>query len=217
MKPSAIANSKLEGALCIRALGSPGFGGVSSHLGVHRKRCFTPLLRAAHTTRLSRSLLPPPLPAGSAPVTRSAWVTGGWSAGSAPGRVPSPKAGSAAHGWAGAGFLPSPSPAVWRSERSRVSASLTFPASVVSPVSTGRRFWSPLPSMLSADSRFWPVVPRRSLPTPATPNQALQRTAPRVTAAASGPPPSPPAAQLPRRAPQSLSLRSLGDLPRVHP
>ena len=33
------------------------------------------VLRAAHTPRLSRSLLPPSPTAGSAPVTRSAWVT----------------------------------------------------------------------------------------------------------------------------------------------
>src|SRR4051812_31521929 len=43
----------------------------------------------------------------------------------------------------------------------------------------------------------------------ATPNHALQRTAPRVTAAASGLRLSP-TAQPPRRAPQSLSLGSLG-------
>ena len=47
-----------------------------------------------------------------------------------------------------------------------------------------------------------------SFPRPATANHALQRTASRVTVAASCPPPSPPAAQLPRRAPQSLSLGS---------
>ena len=42
---------------------------------------------------------------------------------------------------------------------------------------------------------------------PETPNHALQRTAPRVTVAA----PRRPTAQLPRHAPPSLSLGSLGD------
>ena len=49
----------------------------------------------------------------------------------------------------------------------------------------------------------------------ATPNHALQRTAPCVTAPASCPPPSPPATQVPRRAPRSLSLGSLGVATRV--
>jgi len=48
-----------------------------------------------------------------------------------------------------------------------------------------------------------------------TPNHALQRTAPYVTAPASGLPPSPPTAQVPRRTPQSLSLGSLGDSERL--
>ena len=45
---------------------------------------------------------------------------------------------------------------------------------------------------------------------PATPNHALQRTAPCVTAPASTAA-FPPAMQVPRRTPQSLSLGSLGD------
>jgi len=52
---------------------------------------------------------------------------------------------------------------------------------------------------------------RASMTTTATPNQALERTAPRVTPAA--PPPSP--AQPSRRAGQSLSLGSFGDISRV--
>ena len=48
----------------------------------------------------------------------------------------------------------------------------------------------------------------------ATPNHALQRTAPRVTVAASTSA-FPPTMQLPRRPPQSLSLRSLGHSPRL--
>ena len=50
----------------------------------------------------------------------------------------------------------------------------------------------------------------RSLTDQPWPNHALQRTAPRVTVAASGLRLSP-TTQLPRRAPQSLSLESLGD------
>ena len=45
---------------------------------------------------------------------------------------------------------------------------------------------------------------------PETPNHALQRTAPCVTAPASAAA-FPPAMQVPRRPPQSLSLRSFGD------
>jgi len=41
-----------------------------------------------------------------------------------------------------------------------------------------------------------------------TPNHALQRTGPAVTAPASTPPPSPPSAQVPRQPGQSLSLGS---------
>jgi len=44
----------------------------------------------------------------------------------------------------------------------------------------------------------------------ATPNQALQRTAPCVTAPASAAA-FPPAMQVPRRTPRSLSLGSFGD------
>ena len=47
---------------------------------------------------------------------------------------------------------------------------------------------------------------------PETPNHALQRTGAAVTAPASCPPPSPPAAQGPRQPRGSLSLRSLGVL-----
>jgi hypothetical protein len=54
--------------------------------------------------------------------------------------------------------------------------------------------------------RYQPNVVVSLFPTPATPNQALQRTAPRVTPAA--PPPSP--AQPSRQPPPSLSLGSLG-------
>ena len=43
---------------------------------------------------------------------------------------------------------------------------------------------------------------------PESPNHALQRTVPRVTLPASCPPPSPPSAQVARRAPRSLSLGS---------
>ena len=48
----------------------------------------------------------------------------------------------------------------------------------------------------------------------ATPNQALQRTAPCVTAPASAAA-FPPTMQVPRRTPRSLSLGSLGDI-RTH-
>ena len=165
MKPSAIANSKLEDAICIRALRGPSSGSVSFSIGVHRKRRFTRPLRAAHTTRLSRSLLPPPDPAGSAPVTRSAWVTGGLSAGSAPGRVPSPDAGHHP-----AFFAPRFPPACTRLLRPTMHRSQAQP----------------------------------------TPNHALQRTAPCVTAPASTAA-FPPTMQVPRRTPRSLSLGSLGD------
>src|SRR6267154_1155677 len=165
MQPPSRANSKVEDALCIRALSSLRSGSIRPNLGVHRKRGFTRLLRAAHASRLSRRLLPPPLPARSAPVTRSAWVGGSSSAGSAPDRVPSPDAGS-------------------------------------HPAFFARPFPAACTRLLRPTMR--PSQTRR------TPNQALQRTAPRVTVAASSPPPSPPATQLPRRAPQSLSLGSLG-------
>jgi hypothetical protein len=88
---------------------------------------------------------PPPFPAGAAPVTRAAWVAGGLDAGAAFGRVPSVEAGSEAHGLVLLGFMSSPSTAVWRSERSSVSASPGFPAWLVSPVSPSGRFgrwWS---------------------------------------------------------------------------
>ena len=112
---------------------------------------------------------PPPFPAGAAPVTRAAWVAGGLDASAASGRVPSREAGSKAHGLAGSGFMSSPSPAVWCCERRSVSASPSVSALVASPVSPSQR--------------FWPVVARRFLPTAATPNHALQRTAPGVTPA----------------------------------
>ena len=53
-----------------------------------------------------------------------------------------------------------------------------------------------------------------NLQSTATANHALQRTAPRVTAPASTAA-FPPAMQVPRRAPQSLSLGSLGVATRV--
>ena len=164
MTPSARANSKLEDAFGIRALRSLRFVSVSSAMRVHRKRGLTRLLRVAHTTRLTRSLLPPPLPAGSAPVTRSAWAGGRLNAGSAPGRVPSPDAGA-------------------------------------DPAFFARRF--PRASPRLSDRAMHPSQTRP------TPNQALQRTAPRVTAPASGLRLAP-TAQVPRRAPQSLSFWSLG-------
>ena len=62
------------------------------------------------------------------------------------------------------------------------------------------------PSSQPVARRYQPNVVVSLFPTPATPNQALQRTAPRVTPAA--PPPSP--AQPSRQPPPSLSLGSLG-------
>ena len=49
---------------------------------------------------------------------------------------------------------------------------------------------------------------------PATPNHALQKTAPRVTVAASATA-FPPTSQLPRRTPLSLSLWSFGGVKRL--
>jgi hypothetical protein len=141
--------------------------------------------------------LPPPFPAAAAPVTRAAWVAGGLDAGAASGRVPSMAAGSQTHGLVSVSFMSSPSTAVWRSERSSVSASPGFPARLVSPV---------LPSQ-----RFWPVVTQRFLPTTATPNQALQRTAPVCHAGCSHRlRPQPPCRSRRASPPPSLSLRSLG-------
>ena len=91
--------------------------------------------------------------------------------------------------------------------------------------STDRRFSSFLSPMRSEDTRLLPVVVREISPNNVTPNHALQRTAPRVTVAAiSGSNPSRPSValsyvrglflspttQLPRHAPPSLSLGSLG-------
>jgi hypothetical protein len=65
--------------------------------------------------------------------------------------------------------------------------------------------------------RFFPLLFDALLMTSATPNHALQRTAPRVTRAAAGRPAAcahPASAAFPqpaRRAPQSLSLGSFGD------
>ena len=75
--------------------------------------------------------------------------------------------------------------------------------------------------MRSHISPFWPVVARPFIPTAATPNHALQRTAPCVTLAATHLPaafahPAPAMSPQPaRRAPQSLSLGSLGDMTRA--
>ena len=119
-----------------------------------------------------------------------------------------------------------------------------FVSPVIPRVSTGRRLWSFLASMRSARASFSSPVTRPSSASSTvsrllfhaftesnrTPNHALQRTAPRVTVAAilacarlvrswrcptsiasfCAPP-----SQLPRHAPPSLSLGSLGDLPRL--
>ena len=169
-----------------------GFG--SRRFG--RSSCIRRTPRARHG-----ACFPPPFPAGAAPVTRAAWVSGGLDAIAASGRVPSSDAGSDAHGLVSLGFISSPSPSVWCCERRTVSARLSISAFVASPV--------------SPSGRFWPVVVRRFLPTTATPNHALQRTAPRVTLAAADLPaafahPAPATFPQPaRRAPQSLSLGSL--------
>ena len=128
-------------------------------------------------------------------------------------------------------------------------ASSTFSSPVVARVSTGRGLSSFVSSMrsvvasfLSSVTRSFPAslsVSRRlfhvSTESNRTPNHALQRTAPRVTVAAiSGSDPSRPSValssarcrflrsttQLPRHAPPSLSLGSLGvssRLPRTNP
>jgi hypothetical protein len=113
---------------------------------------------------------------------------------------------------------------------STTPASFTFSSPVIPLVSTPRRLWSFVASMGSADASFRSPVTRSS-PTNATvsrllfhastesnrtPNHALQRTAPRVTLAATHRPaafarPAPAMSPQPsRRAPQSLSLGSLG-------
>ena len=115
----------------------------------------------------------------------------------------------------------------------------TFSPLVLLRVSTQPAFWSSLTSMLSRTSSLSSLVRRERPATPtviqilsqrpprerATPNHALQRTAPRVTVAAISYPgastPShscltpvasfcAPPSQLPRHAPPSLSLGSLG-------
>ena len=166
-----------------------GFG--SRRFG--RGSCVRRTPRARHG-----ACLPPPFRAGAAPVTRAAWVAGGLDAAAASGRVPSMEAGSQTHGLGSVGFMSSPSTAVGRSERSIVPASPGFPAWLVSPVSPG--------------GRFWPVVARRFLPTAATPNQALQRTAPaRHTGCSRRLRPQPPFRSRCAAPPQSLSFVSLGD------
>ena len=122
-------------------------------------------------------------------------------------------------------FTSSPSAAVWRQPGFTLSPSRGSSVLVTSPVSTSRRFGSFLSPMHSADSPFWPVVVWAVYPNNATPNHALQRTAPRVTVAAilawtrlvrswrcptSVAPFCAPPSQLPRHAPPSLSLGSLG-------
>ena len=121
-------------------------------------------------------------------------------------------------------------------------ASPTFSSLVLPPFWTGRRLWSLVAAMrpvvasfLSPVTRWFPASPSVSrllfyafTESNRTPNHALQRTAPRVTVAAiSSLDPSRPSmalsyarsrllrstSQLPRRAPQSLSLGSLGDSP----
>ena len=81
----------------------------------------------------------------------------------------------------------------------------SFPVSV----STATRSWPSISFMRSEDTRLLPVVVRELAPNNATPNHALQRTAPCVTAPASAAA-FPPALQVPRRTPRSLSLGSLG-------
>ena len=114
---------------------------------------------------------------------------------------------SETHGLVGRSFTFPPSTAVWPSEGSTVFARPSFLVSVASSVSTSRRFQSSLTFMRSADSPFWPVVAWTFIPTTATPNHALQRTAPGRHACCS--PQSPPRSShaVP---PRSLSLGSLG-------
>jgi hypothetical protein len=110
-------------------------------------------------------------------------------------------------------FTSSPGTTVWRHPAFTFSPSLSFSVPVPSPpVSTGRRFGSFLSPMHSADSRFWPGFVWAVCPNAATPNHALQRTAPHVTAPASTAT-FPPTMQVPRRTPLSLSLESLGVAP----
>ena len=88
------------------------------------------------------------------------------------------------HALAHSSLTSSPSTAFWRHPGFTSSPSLIFSVPVTSPVSTDRRLWSFLSPMRSADSLFWPVVVWAVFPNNATPNHALQRTAPRVTVAA---------------------------------
>ena len=113
------------------------------------------------------------------------------------------------HALVGRSPMSSAHTAVWRSEGSTFSASPSFSAPVASPVSTNRRFWSFLSFMRRADSRFWSFVARALSANNVTPNHAIQRTAPCVTAPASTAT-FPPTMQVPRRTPQSLILFSLG-------
>ena len=138
--------------------------------------------------------------------------------------------------------LASASPASWASLPRGFAArhrTATFSRLVPGQRSTQPAFWHLLTPMLSRTSSFSSPVLRQRPASPsviqilsqrpqrewATPNHALQRTAPRVTVAAisSLDPSRPsgalsyargrslrPTTQLPRRAPQSLSLGSLG-------
>ena len=117
-------------------------------------------------------------------------------------------------------------------------ASFAFSSLVISPLSTRPAFWRLLTRMLSGTSSLFSLaaarpasravnrtLARRLRQVRAKPNLALERTAPRVTVAAfhvrcrlvrAGRCLTPASSffaspsQLPRRAPQSLSLRSLG-------
>ena len=113
-------------------------------------------------------------------------------------------------------FTSSPSAAVWRSQRSTVSARPSFSSAAASPVLDRPTVWPSLSRMRSADSPFWPVVTGRFLPTPATSNYALQRTAPARHPGCSRPPrcarPQPPFRSRCAAPPQSLSLGSFGDV-----
>ena len=118
-----------------------------------------------------------------------------------------PLISSRPHALAHSSFMSSPSTAFCRHPGFTPSPSLSFSLPVTSPVSTDRRFWPFLSPMPSADSPFWPVVVWALCPISATPNKALQRTAPGCHGGC-----SPQSLPRSRRAspPPSLSLRSLG-------
>ena len=82
---------------------------------------------------------------------------------------------------------------------------------------SAQQFGLPLAAARSADrasTRRFAAARQRWRKCNESPNHALQRTAPAVTAPASGLRLSP-ATQVPRQPPRSLSLGSLGDLPHV--